>query len=144
MKNILFILTLLMATTFFAQEREWGDLQKNELTIKEIAPVWPGCEGLKQDERDECFNKKLSAHIRSNFRYPTKEYKENIQGRVVVEFNINEAGLVDIKNVSGANKGLQEEAKRIILAIPKMKPGMLAGKPRAIKYTVPFNFKTGK
>ena len=51
---------------------------------------------------------------------------------------------VDILKVSVGNKGLQEEAKRIILALPKMKPGMLGGKPRAIKYTVPFNFKTGK
>ena len=143
MKNILIILAFLVSTSFFAQE-EWGDLQKNKLTLKEIAPVWPGCEGNDPAVRDECFNKKLSAHIRSNFRYPAKEYKENIQGRVVVEFNIDEAGLVDIQKVSGATKGLQDEAKRIILAIPKMKPGMLAGKPRAIKYTVPFNFKTGK
>ena len=35
---------------------------------------------------------------------------------------------------------LQEEAKRNILQIPEMKPGMLGGKPRAIQYKVPFNF----
>ena len=58
---------------------------------------------------------------------------------------ITETGTVDIKSVTGGTASLQEEAKRNIMLIPKMaKPGMLAGKPKAIKYTVPFNFKTGK
>ena len=144
MKNILIVLAVLISTSVFSQEREWGDLEKNELTLNEIAPIWPGCEKGNAKTRDECFNKNLSAHIRSNFRYPAKEYNENIQGMVTVEFNINEKGGVDILKVSGPSKGLKDEAKRIILALPTMKPGMLAGKPRAIKYTVPFNFKTGK
>ena len=92
MKYIIVVLTILVSTSLFSQEREWGDLQKNKLTLKEIAPIWPGCEKGNAAVRDDCFNKNMSAHIRSNFRYPAKEYKENIQGRVVVEFNINEAG----------------------------------------------------
>ena len=52
--------------------------------------------------------------------------------------------MVEIKSATGATKALQEEAKRNILAIPKMKPGMMGGKFRAIKYTIPFTFKTGK
>lgn len=144
MKNILFVLVVLMSTTLLSQEREWGDLEKNELTLNEIAPIWPGCEEGNSKTRDDCFNQNLSAHIRSHFKYPAKEYKENIQGIVTVEFNINEKGGVDILNVTGPSKGLKDEAEKIILALPEMKPGMLAGKPRAIKYTVPFNFKTGK
>ena len=53
--------------------------------------------------------------------------------------------MVEVKNVSGGSKALQDEAKRNIMAIPKMaKPGMMGGKPRTIKFTVPFTFKTGK
>jgi periplasmic protein TonB len=64
---------------------------------------------------------------------------------VVVEFFINEQGLVDIKSVTGGTAALQAEAKRNIGLIPKMKkPGMMGGKPRPIKYTVPITFKTGK
>lgn len=143
MKNIFILFALLLSATLYAQE-EWGDLDKNELTLNEIAPVWPGCEGNDVTVRDECFNKKLSEHIRKHFKYPAHEYKNNIEGRVVVEFLVDEKGMIDIQKVSGASKGLQEEAKRIILAIPKMKSGMLAGKPRAIHYAVPFTFKTGK
>ena len=83
-------------------------------------------------------------HIIKNFKYPATEYKNNVQGKVVVEFVINEKGLVEVKSVTGGSTALQDEAKRNIMAIPKMKPGMMGGKPRAIKYTVPFNFKTGK
>tara|TARA_R110002124_G_scaffold287364_1_gene474009 strand:+ start:42686 stop:43117 length:432 start_codon:yes stop_codon:yes gene_type:complete len=143
MKKTIFILSLLISTTLFAQE-EWGNVNKNVVTMKEIAPVWPGCESNSTSKRDACFDQKLAQHIAKNFKYPAEEYKKNVQGRVVVEFYINEKGMVDIKKVSGGSPGLQAEAKRNIMAIPKMKPGMMGGKPRAIKYTVPFNFKTGK
>lgn len=143
MKNLLIVFTLVCTSTLFAQE-EWGDVRHNEMTLKEIAPIWPGCEGGTVPERTACFENKLIQHIVKNFRYPATEYKKNIQGEVLVEFWINEKGLVEIERVSGGNAGLQAEAERNIKAIPKMKPGMLAGKPRAIRYEVPFNFKTGK
>ena len=38
------------------------------------------------------------------------EYKKNIQGRVVVNFVINEQGKVVVKSVTGGNKGLQDAA----------------------------------
>lgn len=144
MKHLLLLFSLLLTTTVFAQE-EWGDLQKNKLTLKELAPVWPGCENGSAAQRDNCFKQKLATHIAKNFKYPPTSYKKNEQGRVIIEFFINEKGLVDIKNVSGGTTALQEEAKRNISLIPPMKkPGMMGGKPRPIKYTVPITFKTGK
>ncbi|MAT89932.1 MAG: energy transducer TonB [Flavobacteriaceae bacterium] len=144
MKKLLLVVMVLCTTSLFAQ-REWGNLEKNELTMRELAPIWPGCEDGNASQRDACFKKKLATHIAKNFKYPSEEYKKNIQGRVVITFFINEAGLVDIKSVTGGNENLQAEAKRNIASIPKMaKPGMMGGKPRAIKYTVPITFSTGK
>ena len=143
MKISTIILCLLISTSIFAQE-EWGSLEKNKLTMKQIAPIWPGCEAGNSAKRDACFNKMLMEHIVANFKYPAKEYKNNIQGEVVVDFVINTKGIVEIKSTSGGNKGLQEAAKKNISSIPKMKPGMFGGKPSAVAYTVPFNFKTGK
>lgn len=143
MKNLSFILVLLISLPAMSQET-WGDVDKNKVTMREIAPVWPGCESNDANKTDACFTQKLNEHIQKNFRYPANAWKNNIQERVVVTFIINTKGEVEIKNVEGKNKELVDEAKRNILAIPKMKPGMLAGKPRAIEYTVPFNFKTGK
>ena len=144
MKQLLMICLVVFATTStFAQE--WGDVDKNKVTMREVAPIWPGCESGSATQRDNCFNTKLATHIAKNYRYPAEAYKNNEQGRVVVEFIINTEGMVEIQKVSGGSKALQEEAKRNIGTIPKMaKPGMLAGKPRAIQYTVPITFKTGK
>lgn len=144
MKNLfLFAVVLLSSVTVFAQE--WGSVNGNRVTMKELCPVWPGCEKGTAAERESCFDEQLIAHITKNFRYPAEAYKKNVQGKVTVDFIINEKGLVEVKSVSGGSKALQDEAKRNIMSIPKMaKPGMLAGKPRAIKFTVPFTFKTGK
>jgi protein TonB len=143
MKRLLIILCLLAASNGFAQE--WGNVNKNKVTMKEVAPIWPGCEKGNAAQRDNCFNTQLATHIAKNFRYPAAEYKKNIQGRVVVTFVINTEGVIEIKKITGGNEGLQAEAKRNIMSMPKMaKPGMYAGKPKAIEYTVPITFKTGK
>ena len=143
MKKTLFILSLLISTSLVAQD--WGTVDKNKVTLKEIAPVWPGCQSSSVAKTDACFRKMLAKHIGKNFKYPAEEYKKNIQGKVIVTFIINIQGLPEIKKMSGGNAGLQAEAKRNIMSIPKMaKPGMLGGKPRAIEYTVPITFKTGK
>ena len=90
--------------------------------------------------KKNCFNQKLAQHIGKNFKFP-KEYKAEDKGtKVIVTFIINEEGKPEIKEVTGGKPYLQEEAKRNILQIPEMKPGMLGGKPRAIQYKVPFNF----
>ncbi|MBX2829410.1 MAG: energy transducer TonB [Flavobacteriaceae bacterium] len=143
MKNLLLIACLFVSTIGFSQE--WGSVDKNKVTMKEIAPVWPGCESKSGAGIDACFKQKLANHIAKNFKYPADAYKLNQQGRVIVEFYVTEKGTIDIKSVTGGTLLLQEEARRNITLIPVMaKPGMLAGKPRAIKYTVPITFKTGK
>jgi len=144
MKNYLLLAFLLVSTSIFAQE-EWGNVEKNKLTMNELPPIWPGCEKGNVRERGNCFNQKLAQHIAKNFKYPADAYKKNEQGRVVVELVINEKGLPEVKKLSGGTKALQEEARRNIMLMPKMaKPGMMGGKPRAIKYTIPITFKTGK
>ncbi|PKP24743.1 MAG: energy transducer TonB [Bacteroidetes bacterium HGW-Bacteroidetes-2] len=142
MKKIIVLLVLLTSFSGFTQE--WGDVQKNKVTLKEIAPIWPGCEGSDVAKRDACFDQKLNEHVRKNFRYPANAWKENVQERVVVKFLVNTKGEIEILTVEGKNQELKDEAKRNILSIPKMKPGMFGGKPKAIEYAVPFNFKTGK
>jgi len=145
MKKSLFITFLFITFIGFPQKREWGSVKGNKLTVTEIAPVWPGCQGKKGAGINACFKQKLAQHIGKNFKYPPAAYKKNDQGRVVVEFYVNEKGTIDIKSISGGSVLLREEAKRNIMSIPKMaKPGMMAGKPRALKYTVPITFKTGK
>jgi len=141
-----YILTIcLLLVTNFMTAQEWGTVDKNKVTMKEIAPVWAGCEDQSGANLQKCFTQKLTQHVIKNFKYPAEAYKSNTQGRVIVEFIINTEGIVEIKKVSGGAASLQKEARRNISLIPKMaRPGMYAGKPKAIQYTVPFDFKTGK
>ena len=139
------ITSFLLLLTNILMAQEWGSVDKNKVTMKEIAPVWAGCEEQSGAGLQKCFTQKLTQHVIKNFKYPADAYKSNTQGRVTVQFIINTEGLVEITKVSGGAASLQEEARRNISLIPKMlRPGMQAGKPKAIQYTVPFDFKTGK
>jgi len=142
MKNTIVAICLLVSTSVFAQE--WGDVDKNVVTMKEIAPIWPGCESLSYGQRSACFDDNLIKHIIKNYKYPAEAYNKNVQGRVTIEFVITEEGLAKVTKVTGGSKVLQDEAKRNIMSIPKMKPGMMGGKYRAIKHIVPITFKTGR
>ena len=144
MKKIFLIIFLVGFTHAVSAQEQWGDVDRNKVTMKELPPQWPGCEDGSAAELNKCFTTKLSQHIGANFKYPAEAYNNNVEGQVIVEFIINTQGNVEIISVSGGAESLQEEAKRNILQIPQMKPGMLAGKPKAISYKVPFTFKTGR
>jgi protein TonB len=137
MKKILVVFMLLIGGTVFAQNGVKAE--GNTLTTREIAPVWPGCEGSEASKK-ACFKQKLVEHLKENYKFPRDANGKIIRGKAVVSFNIDEEGKVDILKVEGPKKELNEEAKRIILAIPQMKPGERAGKPVPIRYTVPFTF----
>lgn len=137
MKKFFLATFLLLSVVSFAQEGV--TVKGNTVSSKEMAPVWPGCSGTEA-EKKTCFNRKLTQHLKETYKFP-KDAKGNfIRGKAIVSFNINEEGKVEILSVEGPSKELNEEAKRIILAIPPMKPGERAGQPIAVKYKVPFTF----
>ena len=62
-------------------------------------------------------------------RYPQSAVEEGVQGRVLVDFVIDEKGKVtDVKVVRGVDPRLDAEAVRVISASPDWKPGVLNGK----------------
>jgi len=85
----------------------------------------------------------LQAYLAKSIHYPDSARKNNIQGRVYLQFIVNKDGSisdVDIKrNLPG---GCGEEAKRVVLAMPKWKPGMMNGQPVDMYYTLPITFRT--
>ena len=87
-------------------------------------------------------NDALLKYISENTKYPKDAKKNEIQGRVVVQFVVNEDGSVsniEIKNV--LYKSLEEEAIRVISSMPKWNPGTINGNPVKVKYTLPIVFK---
>ena len=88
---------------------------------------------------------KLLQFINDNMKYPTKAQTEGIQGRVVVQFIVDENGYIIEPNiVRSIEPSLDKEALRIIKMLPQWKPGILKGKAVKMKYTVPVTFKLNK
>lgn len=137
MKNLFLILFLFAGANSFAQDGV--NFSKNTVTTKEVPPVWPGCEETTKSKK-ACFQEKLTQHLKAHYKYPKDASGNIIRGKSIVSFVINKEGKPEISKVEGEHKALNEEAKRIILAIPKMTPGEVAGNPTAIKYKVPFTF----
>lgn len=99
-------------------------------TVVEVMPEFP--------DGQEALFKFLSSTI----RYPSDCQEKGIQGTVIVQFVVAQDGrITDIKVVrSSGNNLLDEEALRVVKAMPKWKPGMHKGKPVRVKYTTPINF----
>jgi TonB family protein len=79
--------------------------------------------------------------ISDEVKYPRKAKYANVQGRVQVRFTIDSTGMVTNVHVpTPIHPLLDEEAIRVINAMPKWKPGKQAGKPCPVIYTIPINF----
>ncbi len=71
----------------------------------------------------------LKRWVYSYLRYPQSAVEEGVQGRVLVDFVIDEKGKVgDVKVARGVDPRLDAEAVRVIAASPDWKPGILRGK----------------
>lgn len=89
--------------------------------------------------------KALMSFIDNNIQYPAEARKKGMQGRVVIQFIVDENGYIIEPNiVRSVEPSLDEEALRIIKTLPKWKPGTLQGKAVKVKYTVPVAFKLNK
>ncbi|MBR4729859.1 MAG: energy transducer TonB [Prevotella sp.] len=84
----------------------------------------------------------LLKYLAKNIKYPVVAEGNGIQGRVIVTFVVERDGsITDVKVVKSVDPSLDEEALRVVKAMPKWKPGMINGKPVRVKETVPVQFK---
>ena len=80
--------------------------------------------------------------ISKNIKYPTIAQENGIQGRVIIQFVVNQDGsIVDPVVMRTVDPYLDKEALRVIKMMPKWKPGKQRGKAVRVKYTVPVTFK---
>lgn len=78
-------------------------------------------------------------------KYPAYARENGIQGRVLVEFVVDEKGNVqDVTVVRGVHETLDEEAVRVVAASPKWRPGRQNGKKVKVAVTVGVDFRLQK
>ena len=84
----------------------------------------------------------MNRFIASIIRYPEQAREANVQGRVLVQFVVNEDG--SISNITiehGIGAGCDEEAARVVKAMPKWKPGKQNGVAVKVYYKLPIKFQ---
>ena len=86
----------------------------------------------------------LTNYLRKNVGYPEAAVKANVAGRVFVSFIVERGGqLTDIHLLKGLGFGCDEEAMRVVQAMPRWKPGSQSGRPVRVKYNLPVQFGFG-
>ncbi len=140
--NNLLITTFMKGDSILTRYDEFANLnQKN-------GPVMPPLRklGLAKPRADANFPGGQMAYMRflnRTFRYPLEAQQQEIQGPVIVEFNVSEEGDVsDVHAISGPEKGgLKEEAVRVISVSGKWEPALLNGRPVASIKKQPIIFR---
>jgi len=81
------------------------------------------------------------AALQKDIRYPERARKAGIEGRVIVQFIVNEEGKVENPRViRGIGGGCDEEALRAV-SNALFKPGRQRGQPVRVQYSLPVIFK---
>ncbi|MDT8415608.1 MAG: TonB family protein [Flavobacteriaceae bacterium] len=106
----------------------------------EQIPLFPGCEKVAKNQQRACFQDKMTEHVKKNFRYPQDAIDLNVQGRVYIQFIIDQQGNITDIQMRGPDSRLETEAGRIISKLPKMIPGKQGGKAVKVPYSLPINF----
>lgn len=83
----------------------------------------------------------LAAFVQKNVHYPAVARQNGVQGRVFVSFVIKTDGSVgNVKVTKGIASGCDEEAVRVIKALPRWTPGKQNGRLVPVSYTFPVVF----
>lgn len=128
-KLLIFTIVVFLSTAAKSQDNEKMD---SVYTKVDVQPEFPG--GYKA----------LGKYVdgRKNHKYPEEARKNKIEGKVVVQFIINEDGTCsDFEVVKGIGYGCDEAAVEAFKKMPKWKPGSVRGKPVKVRSQMAYNYK---
>lgn len=99
-------------------------------TVVEDMPEFPGGQA------------ELMRYLQQNLDYPPLAKENNIQGRVVIEFVVDENGkITNPRVVKDIGWGCGEAALKVVKTMPRWKPGKQRNKPVAVRYNLPVRFQ---
>ena len=119
---------LTVNTTAVAQNKKAANDKVYEKA--EVMPEFPGGEQAMMD------------FVAKNVKYPKEAMEKEISGRVLVSFVVEKDGSInETEVVKGIGGGCDEEAVRVVKAMPKWKPGKEKGKAVRVSFMLPIVFK---
>jgi protein TonB len=129
-------------------EQEVVDMEVKENTVVE-APV----RSEEEAEEEQIFTiveeqpsfpggtEELYKYLGKAVKYPEMAKDAGISGTVYVTFEVDKEGNIkDVKVLRGIGGGCDEEAIRVVKAMPKWKPGKQRGKPVRVQFNLPIKF----
>ncbi|UFH54291.1 energy transducer TonB [Spirosoma sp. KNUC1025] len=131
MKTILFV-CLLYGVTYLPAQAQGDSVANNRpiFTVVEQHPEFPG--GIR----------KLGRYLEENLQYPEAARNAKLEGRVFVNFIVNDDGrITHVKALNKLGLGTDEEAIRLVASMPNWIPGKQNGRPVNVFYNLPINFK---
>lgn len=81
-------------------------------------------------------------YLNQNLKYPKEAIDKKIQGKVMVNFEVDKDGVIsDIRVIQSVDPILDEEAVRVVKAMGNWNPATLGDKAVRSRYTLPIHFK---
>lgn len=100
-----------------------------EFVVVEQQPEFPGGQAA------------LAKYLQGSLRYPAQAARANVAGKVYMSFVVGADGaLTDVQVLKGIGFGCDEEALRVVKAMPRWKPGKQSGRAVRVRYNLPIAF----
>ena len=109
------------------------------LAQEDVYPVYKGCETDSEITLESCFNEQLTKDILNNFKTPENVIPDGYSGTVNVIFLVNREGNFELLYVNAAYKELENEARRVFEALPRIQPATYNGRPVEMRFGMPIN-----
>ncbi|NVO20649.1 MAG: energy transducer TonB [Bacteroidetes bacterium] len=105
------------------------EVYEKPFTVVEQMPEFPGGE------------QSMMKFLRENIKYPQMARESGIAGSVYVTFVVNKSGQIsDVRILRGIGGGCDEEALRVVRAMPSWIPGRQNGKSVPVQFNLPIKF----
>lgn len=124
------LMAVFSLSTVSAQKTVVSKKNQKVFDVVEQMPEFPG--GMEA----------LFKYMAENMKYPEDAKKQQVEGRVLVQFIVETDGSVSNTEVlKRVFPSLDAEALRVISGMPKWIPGKQNGKVVRVKYTIPVSFR---
>jgi protein TonB len=111
--------------------------------VIENVPIYPGCENKKNNaEKKQCMSDKVQKFVQKKFNTDLAG-DLGLEGRqrISVQFKIDKYGNVINVRARAPHPKLEQEAVKVVKALPKMIPGKQRGKAVGVLYSLPILFQ---
>jgi protein TonB len=135
------------------QEEEIMEIEDIEEAEEEIAdvpfavienvPIYPGCEKKRSNaEKKKCMSEKVQKFVQKKFNTELAG-DLGLEGRqrIAVQFKIDKNGDVVNVRARAPHPKLEQEAVKVVKALPKMVPGRQRGTAVGVLYSLPILFQ---